>query len=139
MVADPFSLSQWPQHFRHCLIVFFVINLEAVALLCLIKSFDCSYSLSWGVTHSLIPLNKSHDNKVVIGKMFGSRHPPAPIILFKFSRNFVTEGRAFLKWLSNIFDDADATHIFKDKGKLSRIMKNYPIIAHATFLFFFEM
>ena len=33
-------------------------------------------------------------------------------------------------------DDADMTHIFKDKGKLNRIIKNHPI-THVTFLFCF--
>ena len=33
----------------------------------------------------------------VIGKMFGSRHPPAPKLFFDFSGNFGAERRAFLK------------------------------------------
>ena len=33
-------------------------------------------------------------------------------------------------------DDAHMTHIFKDKGKLNRIIKNHPV-AHVTFLFFY--
>ena len=70
--------------------------------------------------------------------MLGSCHPPTPKIFFKISGNFVSEGRAFFKWLRNFLDDADVTHIFKDKGKLNRIIKNHPI-AHVTFLFFFEM
>ena len=70
--------------------------------------------------------------------MFGSCHPPAPKIFFKFSGHFGSEGQEFLKWLRNCLDDADVTHIFKDKGKLNRIIKNHPI-AHITCLFFFEM
>ena len=35
-------------------------------------------------------------------------------------------------------DDADMTHIFKEKGKLNRIIANN-LIAHALFLFFFEI
>ena len=35
-------------------------------------------------------------------------------------------------------DDADLTYIFKDKGKLNRIIKKYSI-AHVTFLFSFEI
>ena len=35
-------------------------------------------------------------------------------------------------------DDADTTHIFKDKGKLNRIIENRPI-GHVAFLFFFEI
>ena len=35
-------------------------------------------------------------------------------------------------------NDADVTHIFKDKGKLNTIMKNRQI-AHVPFLFFFEI
>ena len=53
-------------------------------------------------------------NMVVIGKMFGSRHPPAPKIFFRVFENFGAEGRAFLKWLRNVLDDADVTHIFKE-------------------------
>ena len=75
---------------------------------------------------------------MVIGKMFGSHHPPAPKIFFRFPGHFGAEGHAFFKWLHNVLDDADMTHIFKDKGKLNRIIKNHPI-AHAIFLFFFEM
>ena len=77
-------------------------------------------------------------NRAIIGKMIGSRHPPAPKIFFRFSVNFGAEGRAFLKILRNVFDVAEVTHIFKDKGKLNRIIKNRPI-THVTFLFFFEM
>ena len=75
--------------------------------------------------------------KAIIGKMFGSHHPPAPKIFSKFSGNFGAEGLAFLKWLHNVLDDADVRHIFKDKGKLKRIIRNHPM-AHVTFLFFFE-
>ena len=47
--------------------------------------------------------------------MFGSLHPPAPKIFFRFSGNLGAEGRA----LDDAdVDDADVTHIFKDKGKL---------------------
>ena len=70
--------------------------------------------------------------------MFGLCHPPAPKIFFRFPGNFRAEGHAFLKWLHNVLDDADVTHIFKDKGKLNRIIKNHPI-AHDTLLFFFEI
>ena len=35
-------------------------------------------------------------------------------------------------------DNADITHVFKDKGKLNGIIKNHPI-AYATLLFFFEI
>ena len=49
--------------------------------------------------------------------MFGLRHLPAPKIFFKFSGNFGVEEWAFLKWLHNFLDDADVTHIFKDKEK----------------------
>ena len=76
--------------------------------------------------------------EAVIGKMFGSRHLPAPKIFFRFSWNFGAEGQPFLKWLHNILDDADVTHIFKDKGKLNRI-KNHPkksIILWNVVLFF---
>ena len=59
--------------------------------------------------------------------MFGSRHLPASKIFFRFSGNFGAEGQAFLKWLHNVSDDADMTYIFKDKGKLNRIIKNHPI------------
>ena len=60
--------------------------------------------------------------------MFGLRHPPSPPkMFFRFSGNFGVEGRAFLKWLHNVLDDGDMTHIFKDKGKLNRITKNHPI------------
>ena len=64
--------------------------------------------------------------KAVIRKMFGLHHPPTPKIFFRFSGNFGAEGWAFLKWLHNILDDADVTYIFKDKGKLNRIIKNRP-------------
>ena len=63
--------------------------------------------------------------------MFGLHHQPAPKIFFKFLRNFGAEGWGFL-------DDKDMTHIFKDKGKLNRIIKNHAI-THVTFLFFFEI
>ena len=59
--------------------------------------------------------------------MFGSRHPPVSTIFFRFSGNFGTEGRAFLGWLRNVLDDADVTHILKDKGKINRIIKNHSI------------
>ena len=35
-------------------------------------------------------------------------------------------------------NDADVTHISKNKGKLNTIMKNYQI-THVPFLFFFEI
>ena len=53
--------------------------------------------------------------KVLIQKMFGSRHPPAPKLFFNFSGGFGAERRAFLKWLRC---DADVTHIF-EKAKES--------------------
>ena len=59
--------------------------------------------------------------------MFGSCHLLAPKIFFRFSRNFRAEGWAFLEWMHNVLDNADVTHIFKDKGKLNRITKNHSI------------
>ena len=41
--------------------------------------------------------------KGVIGKMFGSRHPPAPKIFYKFSRIFGVEGRTFFKFQFQIY------------------------------------
>ena len=48
--------------------------------------------------------------------MFGSLHPPAPKICFRFSENFGAEGGAFLKWLCNVLDDADVHTFLKTKG-----------------------
>ena len=39
----------------------------------------------------------------------------------------MAEGRAFLKSLHNVLDDADVTCILKDKGKVDRIIKNHSI------------
>ena len=66
--------------------------------------------------------------------MFGLSHPPTPEMFFRYFGNFGAEGRAFLKWLLNVLDDAEVTHIFKDKGKLDRVIKNHPI-AHVKFCF----
>ena len=49
--------------------------------------------------------------------MFGSRHPPAPKIFFKFSGIFGAEGRTFLKFESSsnsitVFKNALVTCVF---------------------------
>ena len=45
----------------------------------------------------------------------------------KFFSNFWLEGQTFLNDQSNFLDDTDVAHIFEDKGKLNRIIKNHPL------------
>ena len=48
---------------RHCLLVFFCDKFINSSTFVLDKSFNCRNSLSYGVTHSLISLNKSCNDK----------------------------------------------------------------------------